>query len=244
MPTYMYGRHPVLELLAARPEAIIRLYLSHGDAALEAAAGTAQLTIEWLDKGRLARLVGADAVHQGVVAQIKPFAYCPLDALQAPADTPALLVCLDQVQDPHNLGALVRSALALGAHGVIIGQDRSAEITPTAIKAAAGATAHLPIARVVNISRALGALKERGLWAVGAAGEGPTPLGKVDFTLPTVLVIGHEGRGLRPLVARACDVLTHISIATIGSLNASVAGAICLYEAQRQRADASFQHRP
>jgi 23S rRNA (guanosine2251-2'-O)-methyltransferase len=254
-PTYLFGRHPVLELLQARPQALEQVFLLQENAPKRGRSGEgreglaqqladAGVGVQWVAMSVLERLVGPEATHQGIVAQVAPFAYQPLDRLLPPAPTPALLICLDQIQDPHNLGALCRSALALGAHGLIIGQDRCAEVNGTAIKAAAGATAHLPIARVVNISRALASLKEKGLWAVGTAPGGQTPLHRVDFTMPTVLVIGSEGAGMRPLVTKQCDVLTQIPITTIGSLNASVAGGICLYEAARQRSATSFPHAP
>lgn len=256
-PNCIYGRHPVFEALGARPGAIRIIYLQNdaGRGAAPAADGTLarlqalaaqnNVPVRWLNRGQLEQLVGAGAVHQGVAAECVPFAYASLESLVAPDGHQPLLLLLDQVQDPHNVGALCRSALALGAHGLIIGKDRSAEVTAAVVKASAGATSHLPIARVVNISRTLVALKERGLWIVGTQPEGSTtPLARVDLTLPTVLVVGSEGSGMRPLTAKHCDVLTHIPIKTIGSLNASVAGAICLYEAARQRQRASFAPKP
>lgn len=246
---YIYGRHPVLEALLAQPQAILALFVqqaqegSRHDGQANGAQSRAQalakehnIPVRMVSRAALDRLLGGDAVHQGLAAQSAPFAYTALEDLAPPAGTAPLYVLLDQVQDPHNVGAIARSALALGAHALILGKDRACDITPTVIKAAAGATAHLPIAQVTNISRTLTTLSKQGLWVVGTAfGPATQPLVRVDLTLPTVLVIGHEGSGMRPLTAKHCDVQAHIPIANIGSLNASVAAAICLYEAARQR---------
>ena len=250
---FIYGRHPVHEALTAGSGDFVALYLQANAQAPGRKEGEGRQQLLQLAKGlgiavhavsraALDRLVGFDAVHQGIALETAPFAYTPFEALAPPAGAAPLYVVLDQVQDPHNLGAIARSALALGAHGLILGKDRSAQVTGTAIKAAAGATAHLPMVQVVNLSRCLGALREQGVWIVGtvAQGERVTPLTAVDLTLPTALVIGGEGHGIRPLTAKHCDVLTHIPIGTIGSLNASVAASICLYEAARQRQTTTF----
>lgn len=236
----------------AQPQDIRALLLQAQEgAAAEAQAGQARhraqalaqehgIAVRTLSRQALDRLLGPKALHQGMAAEAAPFVYATLEAVQVPSGTQPLYVLLDQVQDPHNVGAIARSALALGAHALIVGKDRACDITPTVIKAAAGATAHLPIVQVVNVSRTLNALRDQGLWIVGTAfGTHTTPLGRVDLTLPTVLVIGHEGSGMRPLTARNCDVQAHIPMQTIGSLNASVAASICLYEAMRQRAAAA-----
>jgi 23S rRNA (guanosine2251-2'-O)-methyltransferase len=243
---FIYGRHPVQEALAAPSFDIVALYVVAQDGAPGRKDGPGRqdvlqqaqarnIPIRPVGRAALDKLVGADAVHQGLVLETAPFAYTPLEALAPVAGAVPLYVLLDQVQDPHNLGAIARSALALGAHGLILGKDRCAQITATAIKAAAGATAHLPIVQVVNLSRCIAALKDRGVWIVGTVAQsaGVTPLTRVDFTLPTALVI-------RPLTAKHCDLLTHIPMGGIGSLNASVAASICLYEAARQRQATSF----
>ena len=250
---FIYGRHPVQEALAAGSFDIVALYVQaqEGAVARRESGGRQEvlrlaqshnIPVRTVGRAALDKLVGPTAVHQGLVLETAPFAYTPLEALSPPEGVAPLYVLLDQVQDPHNLGAIARSALALGAHGLILGKDRCAQVTATAIKASAGATAHLPIVQVVNLSRCLTALKERGVWIVGtvAQGERVTPLAKVDLTLPTALVIGGEGQGIRALTAKHCDVLTHIPIGSIGSLNASVAASICLYEAARQRQSTSF----
>ena len=240
----VYGLHPVQELLAAQPKQIKRLLVVRTaeprlDKVLEQAR-VAGVRVENVSRKALHDLVG-QAVHQGLVAQVQPFAYADFAALKAPPGKAPLLVALDQVQDPHNLGALIRSAYALGAHGLFFPKDRACEITPTVVKSAAGATAHLPIARVTNLRRALDQLKEAGLWVVGTAPEGAQLLHTVDLCQPIVLVVGSEGSGMRKTIAEACDFLVQIPMAGhLGSLNASVAGAIGLYETARQRASVAI----
>lgn len=240
---HIYGRHPVTELLRGRPRDVQRIYLVTGGRAsrledIESLASRNNVPVANVSKRKLEALVG-NVPHQGVVAAVKPFGYVDLDALLDRArqlDQPPLLVALDQIQDPHNLGALLRSAYALGAHGVFIPKDRAVEVTPVVIKRSAGATAHLPIARVTNLRRAIEELKSAGLWVMGAAAEGDEVLDEVDLTGPTVLVIGSEGGGLRRGVAESCDRLVRVPmVGKLGSLNASVAGALFLYEAARQR---------
>jgi 23S rRNA (guanosine2251-2'-O)-methyltransferase len=239
---YIYGRHPVSEALRARPRDVHKLFISAGRADrvgdMVRVAERHGIPVVSVPRRGLEELVG-DVPHQGVVAAVVAFAYADLDAMLALArtrDAAPLVVALDQVQDPHNLGSLVRSAFALGAHGLFFPKDNSAEVTPTVVKASAGATAHLPIARVTNLRRALEELKEAGLWIVGAAAEDGKPIETVDLTQATVLVVGSEGWGLRRLVAESCDILATIPMpGNLGSLNASVAGGIFLYEAARQR---------
>lgn len=242
----LYGRHPIDELLR-QGGAIHRLWLAEAHVraggAWEQLARTASARgaeVRTADAARLHALVG-DVVHQGAVAEVAPFAYAALEDLlptaSGPApETPPLLLVLDQIQDPHNLGALTRSAAALGATGVVIGKDRSATMTPTAIKASAGAAYHVPVAQVVNLARALQTMRDRGLWTVGLDLAGEDRLAKVELRGPVALVIGAEGAGLRPLVARSCDYRVKLPLVRIGSLNASVAGAIALYEVARARA--------
>ena len=167
-------------------------------------------------------------------AELAEFRYAELeDLLGKPR---ALLLVLDGVTDPQNLGALVRSAHALGAQGVVLPKDRAAGIGPTAFKAAAGALEHCPVARVTNLSRALEQLKQAGIWTVALAGDGEKDLREIDLRVPVALVLGSEGSGVRPLVRKTCDHVARIPMAgRIGSLNVSAAGAIALYEAARQR---------
>ncbi len=180
--------------------------------------------------------------HQGAVAVVGPYPYVDVDDLLAAAEAgpgPALLVALDSVQDPHNLGAIVRSAHVLGAHGVIVPRDRASGVTATVTKVSAGATEHLAIAQVTNLARTLAELRDAGLWRVAlAAGKDTTPLYELDASLPLCLVLGAEGSGIRPLVARHCDFHCEIPMSPtsgVGSLNVSVAAGIALYEIVRQR---------
>jgi len=180
------------------------------------------------------------AVHQGVAIEVPPYDYCDVEDLLAAADRsgrPALVVALDGVTDPHNLGAVLRSAGAFGAHGALVPERRSAGVTATAWKVSAGAAARVPVARATNLVRALEHLKEAGCFVVGLDGEGPVPVRDLELaTEPLVLVTGSEGKGLSRLVRETCDVVTSIPIATsVESLNAAVATGIALYEIADRR---------
>jgi len=231
---YIYGRHPVMELLQHAPASVLRLMLAVPAPNLQEIARQQNIAVDQVSKRDFELLFG-NAIHQGIAAQIKSFQYADIAAiLKAPK--PRLMVALDQIQDPHNLGAIIRSAHALGACGILYSKDRACDVTATAVKASAGATAHLPIVRVTNLVRSLEQLKENGFWLVGTTVDGGTPLHKIDLKGDIVLVIGSEGEGLRRIVTQACDFLAHIPMAgKIGSLNASVAASICLYEALRQK---------
>ena len=182
----------------------------------------------------LERLAGSPD-HQGVVAEVDPYPYADPTRMLVAED--ALVVVLDQVQDPHNLGAVCRAAEVAGAAGVVIPERRAASVTPAASKASAGAVEHLPVARVRNVADWLGEAKEAGAWVYGAAAEAERRYTDVDWTGRAVLVLGSEGSGLRPRVATACDELVSIPVAgRVQSLNASVAAAVILFEARRQRA--------
>jgi 23S rRNA (guanosine2251-2'-O)-methyltransferase len=182
----------------------------------------------------LERLAGSPD-HQGVVAEVDPYPYADPDRLLE--DENALVVVLDQVQDPHNLGAVCRAAEVAGAAAVVIPERRAASVTPAAVKASAGAIEHLPVARVRNVADWLGEAKVAGAWVYGAAAEAERRYTDVDWTGRAVLVLGSEGSGLRPRVADACDELISIPVAgRVESLNASVAAAVILFEARRQRA--------
>jgi 23S rRNA (guanosine2251-2'-O)-methyltransferase len=172
--------------------------------------------------------------HQGVVAWCEPYKYADAWELAA-ADRP-LLVCLDQVTDPRNLGAVCRSAEGAGACGVVVPAHGAATVTAVVARASAGAVEHLPIAVVPNLARYLGEIKRDDLWIYAAAGEAETPMWETDLTGGVVLVFGAEGKGLRPLVRKTCDAAVSIPLAgNVESLNVSVAAAVLLYEAARQR---------
>jgi 23S rRNA (guanosine2251-2'-O)-methyltransferase len=178
-----------------------------------------------------------NAPHQGVVALIEHFAYADLDGILRRGEGNPLLLILDGMEDPRNLGALIRTALACGVWGVIIPKDRAAGVTAAVVKGSAGAVFHVPVARVTNIAAALKEIKERNIWVAGAAADAQTDLYQHDLTIPLAVVIGGEGRGVRPLIKRTCDLLVSIPMrGPVNSLNASVAGAIILYECLRQRA--------
>ncbi len=174
--------------------------------------------------------------HQGVIAYVPEKAFDTEDMLYRAAEPEHLLLVLDGVQDPHNLGACLRTAEAAGVTAVILPKDRSASLTAVARKSAAGAAERVPIVTVTNLSRTLTQLKELGYWVTGLAGEGTESIFDIDFTGPTVLVMGGEGEGMRRLTRDGCDRLARIPMqGKVESLNVSVATAVCLYEAMRQR---------
>jgi 23S rRNA (guanosine2251-2'-O)-methyltransferase len=174
--------------------------------------------------------------HQGVVARVAAYRYA--DAYELAAVDRPLLVCLDQVTDPRNLGAAIRSAEGAGATGVVVPSHGAVRVTPAVSRASAGAVEHLPVAVVQNLARYLNDVKGPSLWVWGAATDGGTPLWDADLDGGLVFVLGAEGRGLRPLVRRACDGLVSIPLAgNVESLNVSVAAAVLLYEARRRRRD-------
>ncbi len=177
--------------------------------------------------------------HQGVITLAAAHAYYTLDDILEEAASRgenALIVICDELTDPHNLGAIIRSAECAGAHGVIIPKRRSVGLTATVAKASAGAVEYMKVARVTNINNAIAQLKEKGVWIFGTAAEGSIPMYQADFIGPVALVIGNEGDGMSPLVRKNCDVTVHIPMrGRISSLNASAASSILLYEAVRQR---------
>lgn len=242
---YVFGVNPVLEALRAHPDRIDHLYLAEGQPERGAAAQIllrareAGVRVQRLSRDRLAA-ISEGGVHQGVAAELRAFEYLELPDLieQAQASgRPPLLVALDGVQDPHNLGAIIRSAYALGAHGVVIPKDRSVQVTGVVSKASAGAIEHCPISRVTNLSRALEELKQAGLWIAAADPEGDHALYDAQLDGPLAVVVGAEGSGVRRNVLEHCDFRVRIPLSgEVASLNASVSAAILLYEVARQRA--------
>ena len=229
-------------MLARHPErvAAVRIAERRDDArvrAIEELARRQQRPVERIDPQALKRLVG-DVVHQGVAAQITPLAPWSEDELLAAlsAATAPLLLALDGVQDPHNLGACLRTADACGALAVIVPRDRAAQVTPTVRKVAAGAAEVTPVVAVTNLSRSLKLLKNAGLWVVGADAAAESQADSVDLKGPVVLVLGAEGTGLRQLTRQNCDFLVRLpQLGAVESLNVSVAAGMLLYEAARQR---------
>ncbi|HWC03462.1 MAG TPA: 23S rRNA (guanosine(2251)-2'-O)-methyltransferase RlmB [Methylomirabilota bacterium] len=237
------GRHPVLEALRsrARPieEVLIEAEARDRHADILALARQGGVRCSRVPRVALTGLAGTSH-HQGVVARVAPREYADLEdllALPGARAEPALFVALDQIQDPGNVGNLLRTAEALGVHGVLVPRHQAAGLTPHVVRAAAGALEYLPMARAGNLSQALERLKQEGCWIVGAVAEGDAQAPwVVDLRGPIVLVLGSEGHGLRPLVARTCDILVRIPLAgRVGSLNVAAAGAALLYEVRRQR---------
>jgi len=233
----IYGINPVLEALRAGRVKELRVGDRTDDRlkqlltlARERGVRVARVPAEVLERD------SRRGVHQGVVADVEKAADYSIDAIVRGASGPPLVVVLDGIEDPHNLGAILRTADAAGVDGVVIQSRRSAARDGVAAKASAGAVAHVKIAEVVNIARAVEELKEAGVWTIGLAGEGTESYETLDFTLPTALVLGAEGTGLRRLVRERCDRLASIPMrGHVGSLNVSVAAGIVLFEAVRQR---------
>ncbi|HVN46801.1 MAG TPA: 23S rRNA (guanosine(2251)-2'-O)-methyltransferase RlmB [Steroidobacteraceae bacterium] len=238
----IYGLHTVRALLARAPQRVLRVYLQQGrhDARaqeLEALARAAARPLERVDAGRLRAWVG-EVAHQGVVAEVEPLRPMSEDELhdRLGAARDPLLLALDGVQDPHNLGACLRTADACGALAVIVPRDRAAQLTPAARKVAAGAAETTPLVTVTNLVRSLRLLKDAGLWIVGADAAAAKQARELDLTGPVVLVLGAEGSGLRHLTRQHCDFLVSLpQRGAVESLNVSVAAAMLLYEAVRQR---------
>lgn len=234
----IYGINPVLEALRAGRVRRLRVG-PRADRRVDEAmalARAAHVAVERVDAQALDR-AARGGVHQGLVAEIAPLEDYSVQALVAAA-APAqpLVVVLDGVEDPHNLGAIMRTADAAGAHGLIRQARHAAAIDGAAAKASAGAFARLRLATVVNIARAIDELKDAGVWTVGLAGDAADPYDRVDFTLPTAVVLGAEGAGLRRLVRERCDRLVSIPmLGAVASLNVSVAAGVTLFEAVRQR---------
>ncbi len=236
------GRNAITEALKSG-RAINKVFLADGDVdkslgRLAAQAKDAGAVVVRIDRRKLNEMSPTGA-HQGIIASVAAHEYSTIEEILANAEekgeAPLLVIC-DELSDPHNLGAILRSAECAGAHGVIIPKRRSVGLTAVVGKASAGAIEYMPVARVSNLSAAIRELKERGVWIYGTAAEGASPLYKTDLTGPTAIVIGNEGVGMSRIVAESCDFKVSIPMkGKISSLNASAAAAILLYEAVRQR---------
>ena len=236
------GRNAVIEALRAGTP-VDKIYLARGetDSALGHIASTARsrgIVVVECDRRKLDGMSRTHA-HQGVIAVAAVREYASVDDILAAArekGEPPLVVVCDELSDPHNLGAVIRTAECAGAHGVIIPKRRSAGLTAVVGKTSAGAVAHVPVARVPNLPALLKELKEEGVWVFGTAADGTTPLYQADLKGPAAIVIGSEGTGMGRLVAEKCDFKVRIPMkGRLNSLNASAAAAILLYEAVRQR---------
>ncbi|MEO4015495.1 23S rRNA (guanosine(2251)-2'-O)-methyltransferase RlmB [Pseudomonas rossensis] len=238
----IYGVHAVEALLRHHPKRVKQIWLAEGRS-----DPRVQTLIELANENRVAvgnaerRELDAwvEGVHQGVVAEVSPsqvWGEAMLDELLDRTEGAPLLLVLDGVTDPHNLGACLRSADAAGALAVIVPKDKSATLTPTVRKVACGAAEVIPLVAVTNLARTLEKLKQRGLWVVGTAGEAEQSLYQQDMTGPTILIMGAEGSGMRRLTRDLCDYLVRLPMAgSVSSLNVSVATGVCLFEALRQR---------
>ena len=240
--TRLEGRNALTEALKAG-RTIDKVFIADGDTdkglqRLAAMAKDAGAVVVPVDRRKL-DLMSTTHAHQGIIAQAAAHEYAAIeDILEEAASrgqAPLIVIC-DELSDPHNLGAIIRTAECAGAHGVIIPKRRSVGLTATVAKASAGAVEYMKVARVANINNAIKELKEQGVWIFGTAAEGSEPMYRADLTGPAAIVIGNEGDGMSQLVRRNCDMLVHIPMSgKISSLNASNAASILLYEAVRQR---------
>jgi 23S rRNA (guanosine2251-2'-O)-methyltransferase len=241
----LYGRNAVREALRARRRSLRRLVVSSGVqetgviAEIVKLAEAAKVPVERVERQVLDKQL-RDANHQGVTLETGEYPYVELDACLARAaerHEPALLLLLDHLQDPQNIGTLLRTAEVVGAHGVVLPGRRAAEITPAVVNASSGATEHLPIVIVSNLAQTIGELQKAGVWVVGLEDDpNAQDFDSADLNMPLALVVGAEGVGLARLVRERCDFLVRLPMAgQVASLNAAVAGSIALYSAWRQR---------
>ena len=238
MSEILYGRQIIAELIRAGRRKIEAIFLQEGidGPEVDAVFGASHLAkkVQKMTRQSLDRKLPEMVHHQGLAALVSPFPYDTEEVLQA--DAPSLYLALDSIQDPQNVGAILRSAEAFGVDAVIIPKDRSCLVTPAVVRASAGASEHLKIVIITNLSRTLRELGERGSWIVGAAADSGTPLDKMKWDPKTTLVMGSEGEGLRDGVAKSCHELVTISMeGKTASLNASVAAGILIHAARSCR---------
>ena len=238
----LVGRNAVTEALKSG-RGINKLWIASGDregsvAEIAALAKERGIVVQYVERAKIEALAGGHR-HQGVLAYVAPVPYAELEdilkAAEAKGEAP-FLVLLDELEDPHNLGALLRTADATGVHGILIPKRRSVSLNATVAKTAAGAVEYVPGARIGNIAQTLKKLKEKGVWVAGADMDGEKAYYEADLTGPLVLVVGSEGKGMSRLTKEACDFIVRMPmVGRINSLNASVAGSILMYESMRQR---------
>jgi 23S rRNA (guanosine2251-2'-O)-methyltransferase len=239
---FIFGVNPVVEALRSRSRRIDRIAIAtnasmHRLRSILELANTANLRIDRVPPDQLERIVGNEANHQGVIAFVAAAEYSTTEEVLENMNENALLLLLDGVEDPRNLGAILRTAECAGVNGVFVPERRAVGLTETVAKSAAGATEHLKIAKVSNLNNQIAELKKQNIWVVGTTVDAKMAHTKWDWTRPSALVLGGEGRGLHRLVAQNCDVLVKIPMyGKIDSLNVSVAAGVILFEAQRQRA--------
>jgi len=229
--------NPLLEVLKSSPERVSKIFIQkergpHRIGEIIQEARAQGIPFLFIPKQKLDQLAPH---HQGVLAEISAKEFTSLEDILAGAGRP-FLVLLDEVEDPQNLGAIIRSAAGAGVDGVILPERRSAGLTDVVATVSAGALEHVKVARVTNLARAMEELRERGVWFVGADGSAPDAWTEFDYTLPVGIVLGSEGRGLRPLIRKSCDKLLAIPLAGgVNSLNVASAASVFLFEAVRQR---------
>lgn len=229
----IHGIRPVIEALRSPRREIREVLDSTGNRETLAEANRRGVPVKKVSRQKIEELAG-DAVHQGLVARVGPYPYSGLEEILS-TENPLVLI-LDGVTDPRNLGAVLRVADATGACGVVIPKDKAAGVTPVVVKASAGASEHVRVARETNLRRAIDRMKEAGLWVFAAEGDGETAHTDLDMAGPVALVLGSEGKGVRRLVREGCDGSVSIPmLGAVDSLNVSVAAAVLLYEAGRQR---------
>ena len=233
MAEIIYGVRPVVEALRSKRREVFEVLDSVGDEEIMSEAAARGVRLKRVRRDRVEELA-PHAVHQGVAAQVAAYPYSGLKEILATPDP--LVVVLDSVTDPRNLGAVLRAADGAGASGVVIPKDRAVGVTAAAVKASAGASEHVPVARETNLRRALDRMKEAGVWTYAAEGGEATTYTELDLSGPVAFVLGSEGRGLRRLVRAGCDGVVSIPMrGAVSSLNVSVAAAVLLFEARRQR---------
>jgi 23S rRNA (guanosine2251-2'-O)-methyltransferase len=239
---FVYGTNPVLEKLRASPGDVLEVFMAEGSERqstrmVEAEARRLGIRITHTSTAALDRLTAGQR-HQGIAAKVAPYAYLDLARLlgHVSRPEPGWILVLDGLTDPHNFGALLRTAEAAGIRHVIIPKDRSVDVTPTVVKASAGAVYHLGIYKVTNLRRTIAAVKEHGYWFVGLSEKAPTTIYEPDYADRLGIVLGSEGTGIRPIVLRECDYLVSIPMfGRVSSLNVGVAGGIFLYELVRRQ---------
>lgn len=238
----LVGRNAVTEALKAG-RGINKILLANGDregsiTEIAALAKERGIVVQYVERAKIEALAGGHR-HQGVLAYVAPVPYAEIDDILKAAEEKGeapFLVLLDELEDPHNLGALLRTADATGVHGILIPKRRSVSLNATVAKTSAGAVEYVPVARIGNIAQTLKKLKEKGFWVAGADMDGEKAYYEADLTGPLVLVVGSEGRGMSRLTKEACDFIVSMPmVGRINSLNASVAGSILMYESMRQR---------
>ena len=228
----VYGIRPVVEALESGRRKVFEVIDAVGTEAVAMAAGARGVDVKRASRQRVEELAGG-GVHQGVAARVEPYPYSGLGEILSPPEP--LVLVLDGVTDPRNLGAVLRAADGAGTSGVVIPKERAVGVTAAAVKASAGASEHVRVARETNLRRAIGTMKEAGLW-VYAAEAGGTPYTELDLDGAVAFVLGSEGRGVRRLVREGCDGTVSIPMSgAVESLNVSVASAVLLYEARRRR---------